>query len=350
MLARSIDAPEIRLEHELVAAARSGDEEAFRSLTEPYVHELRLHCYRMLGSLHDAEDVLQEALLRAWRHLSGFEEHGTFRAWLYRIATTRCLTASAHARRAPQLARALAGSQPPSNVCEVETVPLQPFPDTLLDQVEAKTGDPAGCFDLRESVQLAFLAAIQLLPPRQRAVLILRDVLGWPANEVAHLLGSSVASVNSALQRARATLDQQRARGLLHLDRHAPASDVERALLEKFVRAWNAVDIDGLVALLKDDALLTMPPFPLAYRGRTAIAGFFATVPAGGALDRIRLVPTSANRQPAVAAYVQDPDDGHYEAYGLMVLTLDGGAIAEITGFADPTLFPAFGLPNRLDE
>lgn len=337
------------VEQELVEAARTGDEDAFRRLTEPYVRELHVHCYRMLGSLQDAEDVLQEVMLRAWRHLKGFEAPGSFRAWLYRIATNRCLSARAraHGRAAGDQGRR-ATRPPPPNAPEVEVVPLEPYPDALLDELEANGDSPAGSYDLRESVQLAFLAVIQLLPPRQRAVLLLRDVLGWSASEVAELLDSSVASVNSALQRARAGLDRQRETGRLQLDRQSPASDVERSLLGRFVAAWNAVDIDELVALLKDDALLTMPPFPLAYRGRAAITEFFTTVPAGGALDRIRLVPTRANRQPAVAAYVQDPEDGHYEAYGLMVLTLDGEAIAEITGFTEATLLSRFGLPDRL--
>lgn len=227
-------------------------------------------------------------------------------------------------------------------------MPLEPYPDALLDMIEASTPGPGARYDLRESVQLAFLAAIQHLPPRQRAVLVLRDVLGWTAQEIAILLDSSAASVNSALQRARATLDRQRETGRLRHDRKPTASDVERSLVERYIAAWNAVDIDALVALLKADALLTMPPLPLTYRGRSAIAEFFATVPAGGALDRIRLVPTRANRQPAVAAYVQDAKDGGFTAYGLMALSLDGEAIAEITGFADPTLFPPFGLTDRL--
>lgn len=338
-------------EDDLVAAARAGDEEAFRRLAEPYVRELHLHCYRMLGSLHDAEDVLQEVMLRAWRHLRSFDGRGSFRGWLYRIATNTCLSAAARTRRFPAPAgEPLAVSPPPSNAPEVEVVPLEPYPDLLLDQLEASADSAAARYDLGESVQLAFLAAIQLLPPRQRAVLLLRDVLDWSASEVAELLDASVASVNSALQRARATLARQREAGRLHRDREAPSSDVERSLLDRYLAAWNAVDIEGLVALLKEDALLTMPPFPLAYRGRAAIAQFFATVPAGGALDRIRLLPTRANRQPALAAYVQDAQDAHYEAYGLMVLTLDGDAIAEITGFADATLFPHFGLPDRLAD
>lgn len=337
-------------EEELIEEARGGDDDAFRRLIEPYIGELHLHCYRMLGSLHDAEDVVQEVMLRAWRHLKGFQGRSSFRGWLYRIATNRCLTAAAQARPRPGGGLGGASIPPPPNAPEVEVVPLEPYPDALLDKIEASTESPAGRYDLRESVQLAFLATIQLLPPRQRAVLLLRDVLDWSPSEIAALLGSTVAGVNSAVQRARSSLDRHRRAGRLPPDRAQPSSEVERTLVRRFISAWDAVDIEGLVTLLKEDALLTMPPFPLAYRGRAAIAEFFATVPAAGALDQIRLVPTRANRQPAVAAYARDSARGYFEPYGLMVLSLDGEVIAEITGFADPTLFPHFGLPERLEE
>ena len=326
----------------LLAAARAGEKEAFRHLTEPCARELHVHCYRMLGSLHDAEDALQETLLRAWRHLADFEGRSSVRAWLYKIATNVCLTAAAGRREGPPpVPQPAAGGGG-------DALHLAPYPDALLDELEAPLANPAARYDLRESVQLAFLAAIQLLPPRQRAVLILRDVLGWSAREVADLLDSSVAGVNSALQRARATLESLRLEGRLNTGRTVPPNEVERALLRRYVEAWEAVDIDGLVMLLKEDAVLTMPPFPFRYQGRSSIADFFSSVPAGGALDQIRLLPTRANRQPALAAYVRDPDDGIHRAYGLMVLTLDGDTIAEITGFADPTLFRLFGLPTEL--
>jgi RNA polymerase sigma-70 factor, ECF subfamily len=296
-------------------------EDSFRSLTEPYARELHLHCYRMLGSLHDAEDALQETLIRAWRNYERLEGGSSMRPWLYRIATNVCLTASARAR----------------------ATLLAPYPDELLDELPSGDAGPAARYDLRESVQLAFLAAVQHLPARQRAVLLLHDVLGWSAREVAELLDSTGAAVNSALQRARATIEQRRTELV------SPPREVERSLVGRYVEAWDAVDIDGLVALLREDAVLTMPPAPMYFEGRRAIAEFLSTVPAGGALDQIRLVETRANRQPAVAAYMLDPEDGSYRAYGVMVLTLDEEAIAAITGFADASIFPFFGLPPELE-
>jgi len=326
----------------LVAAARAGDETAFRRLTEPYRRELHVHCYRMLGSLHDAEDAFQETLLRAWRHLAGYEPRGSIRAWLYRIATNVCLSTAA--RRRPEPAAVTHELTTP----EGEAVTLAPYPDALLAELPSSAVDPGARYDLDESVQLAFVAAVQLLPPRQRAVLLLRDVLGFAAAEVAELIDASTASVNSALQRARATLEQRRAEGRLDLTRTAPPDDVELSLVRRYIEAWQSVDIDGLVALLREDAVMTMPPEPLLFRGRQAIGHFFATVPAEGALDEIRLLPTRANRQPALAAFVLDREAGIHRAYGLMVLSLDGDAIAEITGFVDPSLFPWFGLSGEV--
>jgi RNA polymerase sigma-70 factor (TIGR02960 family) len=339
-----VSAPATSAEAGLVAAARAGDEAAFRRLTEPYRRELHVHCYRMLGSLHDAEDAFQETLLRAWRHLAGFEPRSSIRAWLYRIATNVCLTAAA--RRRPQPALVTHDLTTPKG----EAITLAPYPDALLDEIPSTAADPAARYDLDESVQLAFLAAVQLLPPRQRAVLLLRDVLGFAAAEVADLTDATTAGVNSALQRARSTIERRCADGRLELSRTPPPDDVERSLVSRYVAAWQSADIDALVALLREDAVMTMPPEPLLFRGRQAIGDFFATVPAGGALDQIRLVPTHANRQPALAAYLLDPAAGVHRGYGLMVLSLDGDAIAEITGFADPTLFPFFGLPAELDS
>jgi RNA polymerase sigma-70 factor, ECF subfamily len=332
---------------ELVAAARAGDEQAFRDLTQPHLRELHVHCYRMLGSFQDAEDALQDTLERAWRHLASFEGRAPFRAWLYRIATNACLKASARRRELPVPENGgFDVPLPPPNAADIELGFIEPYPDSLLDELGA--GNPAARYDLSESVQLAFLATIQLLPPRQRAVLILRDVLAMSAAETAELLETSVPSVNSALQRARATLGQKRASGQLAFGRQAPAASEEQVLLRRFVDAWERVDIERLVGLLREDALLTMPPFPLSYRGRAAIADFFGTVPEGGRLDHIRLVHTRANRQPALAAYVRDGDA--YAAYGVMVLNLDGASIAEIVGFGDPTLFRHFGLPDRMQS
>lgn len=326
----------------LVAAALAGDEAAFRRLSEPYSRELHVHCYRMLGSVHDAEDALQETLLRAWRHLTSYEGRSSFRAWLYRVATNVCLTSAARRRAAPR------ASPPSPFALAPEELVLTPYPDELLGELPADVASPAALYDRNESVHLAFLAAIQALPPRQRAVLILRDVLGWSAREVADLLETSVASVNSALQRARTRLENLRARGRLRLDRIQPPDDVQQSLLRRYVEAWEAVDIEGLVAALREDAVMTMPPAPAVFRGNRAIAEFFATVPADGRLTDIPLRPTRANGQPALAAYLWDPASGVYRAYGIMVFTFDEDAIVEITGFGDPSLFPVFGLPSEL--
>jgi RNA polymerase sigma-70 factor (ECF subfamily) len=330
-----------------LAAALAGEHEAFRRLTEPYTRELHLHCYRMLGTIHDAEDAVQETLFRAWRHLATFEGRSSFRAWLYRIATNVCLR---QGRRKMDiswvhagLAEAIARSTEPA-------IHLSPYPDAWLDELEAASDDPAAAYELRESVQLAFLAAVQLLPPRQRAVLILRDVLGWSAAEVADLLDTTAASVNSALSRARKTLEQQRAAGRLETGRKVPTHEEERSLVRRYVEAWAEVDLGKLAGLLKSEVVMTMPPVTLRFDGREAVMGYLATYPAGGALDQYRFLPTRANRQPAVALYRLDPDGRTYRARGLHVLTADGDAIAEITSFADPALVPLFGLPAALDS
>jgi RNA polymerase sigma-70 factor (TIGR02960 family) len=313
----------------IVEAVRSGDEAAFRRLAEQHERELHLHCYRMLGSLDEADDALQETLLRAWRHRGGFEGRSSLRAWLYRIATNVCLTIEAGRR-----ARAIPESW--------DEVIQSPYPDRLLDELPADVASPEARYDLQESVRLAFLTAIHHLSPRQRAVLILRDVLGFSAAEVAASLDTTRASVTSALQRARAALEARPPAPA------APPTEVERELVGRFVSAWEAVDVDGLVALLAEDVVMAMPPFPEIYRGRPALREFFATVPAEGRLEEIRLVETRANRQPALAAYFRDPDDGVFRGYGVMVLDLDGAAIAAIAGFAFAELMPVFGLPTEL--
>jgi RNA polymerase sigma-70 factor (ECF subfamily) len=312
----------------LLTAAQSGDEQAFERLLEPHRRSLRVHCYRMLGSLHDADDALQETLVRAWRGLEGFEPRSPLRAWLYRIATNVCLRAIEGRARRPHVLD-------PSEAAIASY--FQPFPDRLLD-VDAAVEE-------RESIGLAFVSVVQLLPPRQRAALVLRDVLGWSAREVADLLGDSVASVNSALQRARQKLERERAAGRLARD-HVPSSgEAEGRVMGAFLGAWEALDVEAIVELLADDAVLTMPPDALRLTGPRAIGDFFRTVPASGNLEQIRLVPARTNGQPALAAYLED-DAGEFRAYGIMVFALEGDLVASITGFAGyPELFPELGLP-----
>src|SRR5919201_249318 len=283
------------------------DEQAFALLIEPHRRGPPPHFYRLLGSLPHADDALQETMLRAWRGSGRYEPRAQLGTWLHTIATNVCLTSLARRRSRPvELAEDLEH--------------LQPYPDRLLDDLVE-----------RETVELAFITAIQLLPPKQRAVLILRDVLGWSAKETAEALENSVAAVNSALQRARARLSKN--------THHVPTPrEQERALLKRFMAAWEAVDIDGLVALLTEDAVMTMPPERMRFAGARAIGEFFAAVPHEGRLDEIRLLPTAANRQPALAAYARGDDERH-RPYGLMVLEIDGGLISGIFGFPDPWLF-----------
>jgi len=318
---------------ELLEAALAGDQAQFGLLVEPYLRELHVHCYRMLGSFHDAEDATQETLLRAWRHLHTFQGRGPLRAWLYRIATTTCLKMLASAQR-----RHVAGSDDPD-------VPyLEPYPDRLLDDLPDTGPDPAAVAEQRESVALAFVVALQQLTARQRAVLVLREVLGWSAAEVAELLETSMPAVNSALQRARANL----ARALPPAGVSARSlSAQEQDVLRRFMLAWQRRDLQGLATLLAEDAVLHMPPQSLRLMGRGQVARFFGAVPADGRLDRIRLVVTRANGQPALAAYLPAAD-GAYRAYGVMVLVVVEDGIRAITGFQDASLFPAFGLPKSL--
>jgi RNA polymerase sigma-70 factor (TIGR02960 family) len=312
----------------LLAAARDGDEQAFERLLDPYRRPLHAHCYRLLGSLYDADDALQETLVRAWRGLGDVEWRGSLAPWLYRIATNASLRAIDRRKRTPD-------TLDPATA-EIATY-LQPYPDAPDEAVVE-----------RESLGIAFVSLVQLLPARQRAVLVLRDVLGWSAREVAEALGDSVSSVNSALQRARERLERERSSGGLGRE-HAPASsEAEARVLARFLAAWEAVDVDAIVELLADDAVLTMPPEPLRFDGPEAIGGFFRTVPADGELDRIRLLPARASGQPALAAYF-DEGDGVFRAYGVMVFALAGEFVASITGFAgDPELPPRLGLPREL--
>jgi RNA polymerase sigma-70 factor, ECF subfamily len=336
----------------VVAAARAGDESAFAALVERHRAELRVHCYRMLGSLDEAEDLVQETFLRAWKHLAGFEGRSSLRAWLYRIATNACLDAlEGRARRV--LPHHLAGPSDPSVALPPRTdIPwLQPFPERLLEPVAPSEGQPDVAAVARETIELAFLAAIQHLPPRQRAVLILRDALGWPARQTAALLEGSVASVNSALQRARATLREHLPERRLEWAPSARPTEREREVLRRYVDAVERADLAAVAALLADDVRATMPPWPMWHQGRdTVVASLAASWDPGAPayVGRFRMLPTRANRQPAVAVYLRGPGDPGYCACAIEVLRTEDGRIAEMTAFHDPGLFAAFALPMAL--
>ncbi len=295
----------------LLEAAKSGDQGAFGRLVEPYRRALTIHSYRMLGSRHDAEEVVQETLLRAWRNLGGYEPRAPLSSWLYRIATNASLDEIERRPRRPQ--------------------PVEPYPDTPLGDADAPTYDPAARYALREGLELGLLTAIQQLPGRQRAVLILRDVLGWTSPEVAELLETSVAAVNSALQRARATIDER-----LPAAGPAPAVDDERELLHRYVQAFAEDDVEGLVAILREDAVLRMPPQRTVV-GAGAIAAFFRWAAPGESYLNFHQVPTRANGRPAVAIYTRS-ESGELDPHGISVLVVEGGRIAGIEAFIDPEL------------
>jgi RNA polymerase sigma-70 factor (ECF subfamily) len=331
-----------------LALARAGDDEAFRALTEPHRRELQVHCYRILGSLQDAEDAVQETLLSAWRGLAGFEERASLRAWLYRIATNRCLNALRDSGRRQRLMEATGGvTDAPEPSRRPEPIWLQPFPDELLEGLPDRAAGPDARYETKEAVGLAFVSGLQRMPPQQRAVLELRDVLGYRANEVAEMLDSSEAAVNSALQRARAAIEAMPERpGGATL----PDSPAQRELLSRFADTFERGDIDALVELLSEDAWIRMPPAPHEYQGRPAIAAFLRTRGPfrGGGGSRIRLVATRANGQPAFAYYLGDPNAGVARADGLFVLTVVGEEISAITRFGDTGVLPYFGLPRTL--
>jgi RNA polymerase sigma-70 factor (TIGR02960 family) len=320
--------------------ARTGDEQAFRELTEPYRAELLLHCYQVLGSVADAEDMLQETLLAAWRGLERFEGRSSLRTWLHRIAANGCLNALRGRSRRPQevplmdeIARATRLADP---------VWAEPYPDVLLDGLPDLAPGPEARYDARESIELAFVTALQHLPPRQRAVLVLRDVLGYPAAEVAVMLDSTEASVKGALQRARATLQAR-----LPADRDRsplPDSPRERQLAGRFADAVEVGDVDTVVALLTSDAWLTMPPEPYEYQGLAAIAGILHHRCAAP----LRLVPTRANGQPAFGCYLPCAQTPLARPYGMIVLTLREDQISAVTWFFDTSVFPYFGLPRTV--
>ncbi len=335
-----------RLEHNRLARAQRGDEDAFAQLTEPYARELQLHCYRIVGSLQDAEDLLQETMLAAWRGLEQFEGRSSLRAWLYTIATNRCLNALRDRQRRPQAApgEGAGVTRSPENFAEIAW--LQPYPDAMLEGVIDIAPGPAARYEAKESVALAFVSGLQHLAPRQRAVLVLRDVLGFHADEVADMLGASEASVTSALQRARATLEKRLAPRPERLA--VPRGGGDADLVNRFAEAFERDDIDGVVALLTEDAVISMPPEPEWHQGREAVERFLR--------DRMprrrrmaqgwRFVPVGANLQPAYAYYLLI--DGEWVRSGVFVIGVRADGIASITRFHDGGLLDRFGVPARL--
>ena len=314
-------------------------QDEFLALAQPYRRELMAHCYRMLGSVHDAEDMLQETMVRAWRGYAGFEGRSSLRTWLHRIATTTCLTALEGRKRRPMPAGLNGtGSDPDDPLLDNPEIPwLEPVPD------HAVGADPAAVVGSRSTVRLAFVAALQHLPARQRAVLLLREVLQWKASEVAELLGTTVAGVNSALQRARAQIEQV---APAEDDVARPLSQRQQELLDRYVTAFEVKDVSGIVALLASDVVWEMPPYEAWYRGREHVAQHLRTRCPGGPGD-LRLVPIEANGQPGFAQYLRGPD-GVFRAFNLQVLTFTGHTVSHVATFLDPGLFAVFDLPAEI--
>ena len=331
---------------DLTARARAGDQEAFRELVDPHSHELQVHCYRILGSAQDAEDALQETLLAAWRGLGGFEERASIRTWLYRIATSRCLNALRASSRSVTMDGPQSWPDPPEPTRLGDVPWLEPYPDLLLDQLPGAEPGPEARYEAVEAISLAFITALQLLPPRQRAVLVLRDVLGFSTAETAGILQATPESAASALKRARATLARRSADAAGHEPPPAPDSPAERALVRHLTEAYATGDVNAIISLLTEDVWLTMPPVPFEYQGRD-VAGRALSLLFGRGL-RYRLVATRANGQPAFGIYVNDPRSGVLHANGLMVLTLAGDRISALTRFDNSNL-ARFGLPRTLD-
>ena len=337
---------------ELIARSGKIDRVSFERKVEPLRRELRLHCYRMLGSPQEAEDLVQETYLRAWRSLDSYEGRGSVRSWLYRIATNACLNTLASRKDAYRLLpeqRSPPSEQMPSGDPSTDIPWLAPYPDSQLPEMAEEAPNPAVRYEMRESVQLAFLALIQELPPRQRAALLLCDVLGWTADETASLLGGSVASINSVLQRTRLVIAKRyppsRERG------SSVSNETQRALLDRYMRAWEAADIEGFVSLLKEDATFAMPPWRFWYRGRDSIRTFFAR--AWTAYDGFRLIAIGANCQPAFGFYSCKPGEAIFRAHSLQILEIREGAIAAMTKYMKPlgpALFADFGLPPTCER
>jgi RNA polymerase sigma-70 factor (TIGR02960 family) len=333
-----------------LSQARLGDEGAFERLVAPYRRELHVHCYRMLGSVHDAEDMVQETFMAAWRGLDGFQQRSTLRTWLYRIATNACLGSLRRSRTPREIPPPPEppGDYPPATGSATEPVWLEPYPDAWLDDLPDARPGPEARYESREAIELAFITALQQLSARERASVVLKDVLGYRSAETADVLETSEAAVNGALQRARGKLDRvARERPL----EKAPVagSGEERELVGRFARAFEAGDVESVVALLSRGARMTMPPEPMQYVGPAEIHRFLSTVPAHGDLGRFKLVATRANGQPAFGCYLRMPD-GPLRAYGFMVLTLGGNRVTAITGFPDTSVFASFGLPRTLPE
>jgi RNA polymerase sigma-70 factor, ECF subfamily len=329
----------------ILGAGGASDEATYRRMVEPHRRELHAHCYRMLGSVHDADDALQEAMLRAWRGLARFEGRSSLRSWLYRIATNTCLDAIARRRGRvlPVDHRAATDAAEDPGEPLAESVWVEPYPDERLG-VEDGFAAPEARYERRESVELAFIAALQHLPARQRAVLILREVLGFSAREVAAALETTTASVNSALQRARATVEERLPERTQQTTLRALGDERVRELVERYVDAWEQGDVDAVVGMLAEDATFSMPPLPTWYRGRDAIASF---LPRGPLAMRRRFIPVRANAQLAFGTYRWDAAEGGYVGNAVHLLTLRGARIADVTAFLTPEVFPTFGLPAR---
>jgi RNA polymerase sigma-70 factor, ECF subfamily len=330
-------------EEQTVNSAIAGNEAAFTQLVERYRGELQVHAYRMLGSVEDAQDALQEAFLRAWKARGTYRRQSTFRAWLYRITTNACLRILERRPRRIVPYEAVPAAELGTRPVPPADLPwLQPYPDRLLDE----GSEPEDSVVARETIELAFLAAIQHLPPRQRAVLILRDALEWSANETAAVLEMSVPAVNSALQRARATMAERLPATRLEWATAADAEDAERSLLQTYVEAFERHDASRLVALLREDVRLAMPPHPTWYEGRRAVAAFITDVAFAAGSGAHRMVPTRANRQPAFGVYRGEGSDAR--PFAINVLEIESGLVTDMHFFKYPELFPAFGLPDTL--
>lgn len=333
------------MDERLVASARAGDPAAFGALTEPFRRELQLHCYRIVGSVAEAEDLVQETLLAAWQGIADFQGRSSVRTWLYRIATNRCLNAVRDRDRRPR--PAVEPSKPlPEPSRHLEVTWLEPYPDVLLASLDDPAPGPQAQVESREAISLAFVTTMQTLPARQRAILLLRDVLGYRGAEVADMLDTTENAVASGLKRARAALAARGGTGPAPL----PGSVAERRVVDSFVTAFERGDVAELVALLTEDASANMPPLSQEYVGHAAIAHFFTEISFARGTRAFRLVPTRANGQPAFGRYARDPHAPISHAHGLTVLTLDGARISQVTSFLDTALFPRFGLPRILPD